>query len=200
MIEVLDHLGIDRVATAGYSGGGPHALALAALDPDRVEHVATFASPAPFDRTSAWFAGMADDGGGLRAATEGFEARERYQATAEFNPSSFTDADWMSLSGRWAGIGDDAQAATAAGSAFGEIDDDLAFVAPWGVDLGQISSSVSVFHAAADRVIPAHHVDRLAALLPKADVRTIEGSGHVDVLEQLPPWMHAVARWMGAVG
>src|SRR5699024_1138460 len=36
VVEVLDRLGVDQVVTAGYSGGGPHALALAALRPDRV--------------------------------------------------------------------------------------------------------------------------------------------------------------------
>ncbi|MGC0273679.1 alpha/beta fold hydrolase [Pseudactinotalea sp. Z1739] len=199
VIEVLERLGIDRVVTAGYSGGGPHALGLAALVPDRVSHVATFACPAPYDRTPDWFTGMANNGGGLRSAAEGRSARERYQRTAEFDPGSFTEADWEALSGSWAGIGEDAQAATAAGSASGEIDDDLAFVVPWGVDLDQITSRVSVFHAASDCLIPAHHAERLAALLPAADVRKLEASGHVAVLQQLPHWIHAVARWMPTV-
>lgn len=193
IIEVLDRLNVGRMVTAGYSGGGPHALALAALAPDRVDHAATFGCPAPYDQTPDWFTGMAANGGGLRPAAEGPEARERYQRTAEFDPGSFTAADWAALSGPWAGIGDDAQSATAAGSAFGEIDDDLALVAPWGVDLDRITTRVSVFHAASDRVIPAHHAERLAALLPSAGVRSLEASGHVAVLGQLPQWMRAVA-------
>lgn len=193
VIEVLDRLGIERVSTVGYSGGGPHALALAALLRDRITHVGTFACPAPYDSTPAWFSGMSDGGGGLRAASAGRTAREHYQQTAEFNPSSFTEDDWTALSGQWSEIGEDAQAAGAAGSDFGEIDDDLAFIKPWGVDLAQISGSVTLFHARADRVVPSHHAKRLAALLPSAAVRLIDKSGHVAVLDHLPTWIRTLA-------
>src|SRR6476646_3986228 len=46
---ILDGLGIDRCATWGVSGGGPHALACAALLPERIEAVATLVSVAPYD-------------------------------------------------------------------------------------------------------------------------------------------------------
>src|SRR4051812_15328069 len=39
--ELADALGIERFVTLGASGGGPHALACAALLPDRVTAVAT---------------------------------------------------------------------------------------------------------------------------------------------------------------
>jgi pimeloyl-ACP methyl ester carboxylesterase len=39
VIELLDHLGIERAALVGWSGGGPHALAVAALEPLRVTSV-----------------------------------------------------------------------------------------------------------------------------------------------------------------
>ena len=41
---LVDHLGLDRFALAGESGGGPHALALALADPDRVTVLALLAS------------------------------------------------------------------------------------------------------------------------------------------------------------
>jgi pimeloyl-ACP methyl ester carboxylesterase len=47
--SVLDHLGIGRFAAFGWSGGGPHALALGALMPDRVARVAVIGCPAPDD-------------------------------------------------------------------------------------------------------------------------------------------------------
>ncbi|WP_245634470.1 alpha/beta fold hydrolase, partial [Janibacter corallicola] len=193
VVEVLDRLGVDQVATAGYSGGGPHALALAALLSDRVGDVATFASPAPYGGSSAWFAGMAGDGGGLRPAAEGRETREAHQRTAEFDPSSFTGADYAALEGDWSGIGEDAQAAGGADGDAGEIDDDLAFVAPWGVGLGRITGRVSLFQGEADRIVPAHHADRLSALLPTAEIHVLPGSGHVAVLERLPGWMRSIA-------
>lgn len=39
VIELLDHLGLGRVPLVGWSGGGPHALAVAILEPDRVSSV-----------------------------------------------------------------------------------------------------------------------------------------------------------------
>ena len=44
---ILDHLGADQFVTAGRSGGGPHALACAALLPDRCLAAASLAGPAP---------------------------------------------------------------------------------------------------------------------------------------------------------
>ena len=80
---VTDALGVDRFAVLGASGGGPHALACAALLGGRVLAAATVASPAPFDGTDAWFAGMAAPGA-LRSAIEGRDARERYARTETF--------------------------------------------------------------------------------------------------------------------
>lgn len=187
--DVLDACGVEEMVTAGYSGGGPHALTLAALLTDRVRAVATFACPAPYDQTESWFAGMAGNGGGLRPAARGEQAREVHQQTATFDASSFTEADWAALGDRWSGIGADAQAASAAGSDAGEIDDDLAFVRPWGAPLDRITCPVTLFQATADRIIPAHHVERLSALLPAAAVQLVEGSGHVAILDQLPGWL-----------
>lgn len=190
--ETLDRLGVDRYWTAGYSGGGPHALALAALHGDRVRGVATFASPAPFDGTDDWFAGMHGDGGGLRPASLGRAAREQHQREAGFDPAMFTPADWAALEGSWGAIGQDAGAAGAAESDAGEIDDDLAFVAPWGVDLVAVTAPVHLFQGAADRIIPAHHAERLAAALPTATLTVADGSGHVAVLDALPGWMRGL--------
>jgi pimeloyl-ACP methyl ester carboxylesterase len=46
---LADHLGWDRFAVTGGYGGGPHALACAALWPDRVTRVLVEASLAPAD-------------------------------------------------------------------------------------------------------------------------------------------------------
>src|SRR5260221_10564616 len=46
---ICDALGIDRFCVWGISGGGPHALATAALIPDRVAAAAALAPVAPFD-------------------------------------------------------------------------------------------------------------------------------------------------------
>ena len=61
--RVTDALGIDRFATMGHSGGGPHALACGALLPDRVLAVVSVSGLAPYGSEGLdWFAGMAPSG------------------------------------------------------------------------------------------------------------------------------------------
>jgi pimeloyl-ACP methyl ester carboxylesterase len=59
--SIADALGLDRLAVWGMSGGGPHALACAALLGDRVAAVGVLASPAPFGAPGLdYFAGMGE--------------------------------------------------------------------------------------------------------------------------------------------
>ena len=128
--QIVDALGVDRFAAVGASGGGTHALACAALLPDRVVGVVTLAGPVPYTSDLDWYAGMVAPGG-PRAAAEGREARARYAETEEFDENSSTAADYAALDGAWASLGADAGRA---GRAWpdGLIDDDVALVSPWG--------------------------------------------------------------------
>ena len=59
--EVLDHLGVERCVTAGWSGGGPHALAMAALLPERTTACLVIAGVAPYEADGlAFLAGMGE--------------------------------------------------------------------------------------------------------------------------------------------
>ena len=61
MVALLDALGADRCVTAGWSGGGPHALAMGALLPDRIAGVLSIAGVAPYDAEGTDFlAGMGE--------------------------------------------------------------------------------------------------------------------------------------------
>lgn len=186
--QLADALGIERFAVMGASGGGPHALACAALLPDRVTAVACLAAIAPPTGREDWYAGMADPGG-LRAAVTGRDARARYAQTAEFDPASFTDADWAALAGAWAALGDDA---SHAGEAWpgGLVDDDVAFARGWGFSLGQVEVPALLVQGGQDRVVPPAHVDLLAAALPDVEVWRRPDDGHISVL-------HACADAMG---
>ena len=190
---VADALGIERFASMGASGGGPHALACAAIAPQRLSGVVTFASLAPYDGDDSWFTGMADDSA-LRAAITGPDARERHAETADFDPASFTGRDWAALSTSWAALGADAQAGAADGPA-GEIDDDLAFVAPWGFGPEDVAVPALVVHGGADRVVPADHADRLLARIPHAELWLRPSEGHVSVLTGLG----VALEWLAAV-
>jgi pimeloyl-ACP methyl ester carboxylesterase len=62
------------------------------------------------------------------------------------------------------------------------IDDDLAYVTPWGFDPAEVGVPTLVVHGAADRVIPAEHARWLAGRLPKAELRLVPDAGHISVM------------------
>ncbi|SEC96869.1 Pimeloyl-ACP methyl ester carboxylesterase [Amycolatopsis tolypomycina] len=181
--SVADALGIPAFALLGHSGGGSHALATAALLPDRVLAVASLAAVAPVDADGlGWFDGMAAaSAASLRAATEGRAVKEKYEATAEFDPDVFTAADTAALGGSWSWLNDVVRAALADGPG-GLIDDDLAYVTPWGVDPARITAPALLVHGEQDRMVPAAHSAWLAGRCPHAEYRPSPGDGHLSVL------------------
>ncbi|MCU1471942.1 alpha/beta hydrolase [Amnibacterium sp.] len=187
---VADALGLGRFAAVGYSGGGPHAIAAAALLPDRVTAVGTLAGIAPDTGTDDWLAGMAAPAA-LVAARSGLDARAALPD--DFDPASFTDTDWAALEGPWSALGEDAQAGGREGP-LGLIDDDVAFARPWGIDLAAVEAPVLLVQGEADRVVPPAHGRLLAAALRRAELRLRPGDGHVSVLGALPEVLAWVAR------
>lgn len=196
---VADAAGVDRFAVLGYSGGGPHALACAALLPGRVTAAATLAGIAPYVAADEWFAGMHAPAG-LRAAATSRDARLRHAEHDEFDPGQFVDTDWAALEGEWAALGQDAQRAEAAGPG-GLVDDDVAFTRPWGVDLGDVRVPTLLVHGERDRVVPRAHAVRTLAALPDARLWMRLDEGHVAVLAVVPDaldWL--VERSAGVAG
>jgi pimeloyl-ACP methyl ester carboxylesterase len=62
------------------------------------------------------------------------------------------------------------------------IDDDLAYVSPWGFDPAAIDVPVLVVHGDADRVVPVAHGAWLADRIPTAERRVGPGDGHISIL------------------
>ena len=79
-LAVLGALGVERFYTIGGSGGGPHALACAALLPERVIAAATIAGVAPADGEGLdWLEGMgAENLAEFEAWRAGPEALEQF--------------------------------------------------------------------------------------------------------------------------
>ncbi|MFC4053499.1 alpha/beta fold hydrolase [Actinomadura syzygii] len=194
---VADALGIDRFAVMGHSGGGPHALACAALLPDRVVGAVSVSALAPFGADGLdWFAGMGpSSAASLRAATAGRAAKEQYEAAAEYNPEMFTAADHAALQGEWSWFEDVVGPAVENGIG-GLVDDDLAYVAPWGFDPAAIKAPLLVVHGERDRIVPSSHGRWLARNCPTALLRVTPDDGHISVLGSAPSaldWLRARA-------
>jgi pimeloyl-ACP methyl ester carboxylesterase len=171
----------------GHSGGAPHALACAALLGDRVVGVVSAAGLAPFDAEGLdWFAGMAASGvDSLRAAAEGRAAKEAYEASdAEYDPE-LTPADLAALDGDWGWLGDVVGPAVADGPA-ALIDDDLAYVTPWGFDPAAVTAPTLLLHGERDRIVPPAHSAWLARHIAGAELRLAPEDGHLSILRSAP--------------
>jgi pimeloyl-ACP methyl ester carboxylesterase len=192
---VLDALGLDTFVTAGWSGGGPHALACAALLPGRCLAAASIAGAAPFDAPGLDFtAGMGPENvaefaaavRGPAALTE-FLERESAGFAALTGPGVaaglgglVADADRAVLTGAYADhLAAGARAALSSGIA-GWRDDDLAFVADWGFSLtGEGKLPVAIWQGDQDRMVPFAHGQWLAANIPGARAHLLAGAGHL---------------------
>jgi pimeloyl-ACP methyl ester carboxylesterase len=193
---IADSLGIDRFLTQGRSGGGPHALACAALLGDRVAAAATLAAVAPYDAEGLDFlAGMGEDNvEELGAAVDGAEALTPWlEAVAprllEADPDELAEGLKSLLSPPDVAVINDGLAAeliavTGEGiraSLDGWLDDDLAFVKPWGFDVGSISVPLQLWQGRQDLMVPAAHAAWLAEQIPGVDLRFADDDGHLSL-------------------
>lgn len=183
---IADALGIDRFAVLGHSGGGPHALACAALLPDRVTAAVSVSAPAPLtaeglDWFAGWSPGIAAEN---RAATSGRAALRAYWAQAEPEDVSefFTPADITALGGPWSWLASVSAQAIEQGDE-GMMEDTLAAVQAWGFRPEEIRIPVLIVHGESDKMVPCAHGRWLAAHCPSAELRMVAEAGHITALD-----------------
>ncbi len=197
---LLDALGVGQFRTWGVSGGGPHALACAALLPDRAVSVASIASVAPFGAAGLDFlAGMGQSNvDEFGAALAGAEALRPFlaEAAAELaagGPSGLADGlesilppvDVAALDGGFAEFMYEWMAAGLRPGVDGWLDDDLAFVAAWGFDVTAIRVPVLLVQGRLDLMVPISHGEWLAGRVPGVDPLLLDGEGHLSLVAQL---------------
>ena len=208
---IADALGLERFATWGVSGGGPHALACAALCGDRLAAVASLAAVAPHDAAGLdWVAGMGESNVeefGAIAAGEPELRRflEREAATMLAGQASDIVAAFETLLGAAdrAVLSEELVNELLQGIAHGLthgvdgwLDDDFAFFRPWGFDVASINRPVLLLHGADDRFVPIAHGRWLAERVPGIESRlTGDEDGHLTLsvvrVEEVHEWLLA---------
>jgi pimeloyl-ACP methyl ester carboxylesterase len=200
---IADALGFESFATWGISGGGPHALACAALLPDRVYAAAAVGSPAPYEADGFdWLEGGEQNVVEFNAVLQGETAvrplLEQWHGAMNAGGAEGMRDEWASLLGPadlavmpgelaehlHAGI-------VGTGGVDGWLDDDLAFVAPWGFALETISVPVLIRGGEQDRFLTVDHSRWLGEHIPGAEVRITPNDGHLTLYEHAIPEVHA---------
>lgn len=195
---VLDHLGAGQFVTAGWSGGGPHALACAALLPGRCLAAASLAGVAPAQAAGLdWAAGMGPENiEEFGAAKQGTAALTAYltpesDGLRQVTGEQVADAlgGLVSAADRDVVTADFAdylaamfRAALSTGID-GWRDDDLAFVRDWGFPVEQAGQvPVAVWQGTEDRMVPHSHGAWLAGHIPGARPHLLTGEGHLTLV------------------
>jgi pimeloyl-ACP methyl ester carboxylesterase len=197
VVAVLDHLAVDACVVAGWSGGGPHALACAALLPDRVRGVTTIAAAAPYGGEGLDFlAGMGEDNleefgealrgeerlrGWLEAARPGYQAITADEVATALE-TLISEGDRASLTGEFAEYLAGLFRQAVSVGVDGWLDDDLAFVRPWGFELGAIEVPTYVWQGSEDLMVPVTHGEWLSGRIPGVTAHLEAGQGHLEVL------------------
>ena len=191
---VVDHLGHDRFATVGLSGGGPFALASAAHLPDQVVAVGLLGSVCPVVGPNAApgssivglavrFQGILDPlrsvlGAGIWLLVQPVIPLGHYvlRLYASRMPAGdrkvFADPEMEAM------FLDDI--ANASRRRFGAVAHDVAlFGRPWGFELGDIRTPVFWWHGDADNVVPVAHAEHSVELLHECELSIRETESHL---------------------
>jgi pimeloyl-ACP methyl ester carboxylesterase len=190
---IAAELGISRLATWGHSGGGPFALACAALLPGLVSAACVFACLAPVDAPGldylgSWPAAQRAEIGLF--FDEPALARElRWSQAQERHPALSTQAGWLELF--------DETAASASAQVLeitaylaqveqdtmgrgdqGWWDDNVAYLTPWGFDPASITVPIQIWHGELDQAVPPAFGHWLADRIPGAEPHLLAEDDH----------------------
>lgn len=193
----LGHLGRRDYVAVGWSGGGPHALACAALDAPRCRGAVSLAGVAPAEADIDWTEGMGPEN------VEEFELAKQggpaYEAKMHDVAAAFAGATAENVIELFGGLlsevdkealSDDVGRAEFAEALSyglreqwrGFCDDDQALLRPWGFDVAAIAVPVSVWYGDQDLMVPAAHGAWLGATIPTATLHHHPAEGHVSVV------------------
>ena len=203
--DLADHLGIDRFAVLGWSGGGPYALTYLAFFPERVTRTVVVGSPAlPFNVATAHNTFLARFA--MKFPALGMLALKRLQAqvlSANKNVEAFlhskngekmlknlskedtkffTDKAWSTLMyGSMAEAfrqGDDGVKAV--------FQEHQLFMKTWPKEMPRTSlGSIDVWQGTDDKTCQVNNAYRIAEVFPGAHLEIFQGKGHCVMFDNL---------------
>ncbi|GAA5019455.1 alpha/beta hydrolase [Terrabacter aeriphilus] len=197
---VLDALGHDTFVTLGWSGGGPRALACAAVLPGRCLAATSGVGIAPPDAEGLDLtAGMGPENvaeyAAVAAGPEALTAFLTEHGTPVLSASAddiarelgglLPPVDVAAMTGELAAYLAAASRHAGAQGIVGWRDDDLTHSRPWGFDLGAIEVPTAVWQGTEDLMVPIAHARWLAAHVAGTRAHLVEGEGHVSLLMRM---------------
>jgi len=204
--SIADVLGVNRLGVWGFSGGGPHALACAALLPDLVVAVGSLAAIAPYGAPGLdYFAGMGEenvddiklmlaDEPAARAKSIG--DRERLLALsaedmAKAFPTLLSAVDAAAVTAGMAEYLWQSGQIGLASSDQGWWDDGKAHLQPWGFAFESTRVPVQLWHGRHDRFVPFGHGEWLAGKIPGVEAHLTDDDGHLTLMQDRVGQLHA---------
>ncbi len=194
--DLARELGLRRLFVLGWSGGGPHALACAALLPELVVRAATLGGVAPYGVAGLdWLDGMGPENieefGATIAGAESLQPLLESHAADLATTTGADVADWFgglvpkvdraALTGEFADFIAASSRDSVRTGIWGWFDDDLAFYHDWGFELSAIHLPVTIWQGTEDKMVPFAHGRWLAEHVPGATPRLMAGEGHLSL-------------------
>ena len=201
VLALADAVGAEQFAVVGASGGGPHALACGALAADRCVAVATVAGVGPWEMDGLVFLDGMGEGNEIEfaAAVRGelplrallVPWREEMVlagalGTYRAMESVLSPPDRAVFTGAVAEKLHASIALALREGVDGWLDDDLAFVRPWGFELGDVRVPVHLWQGGQDLMVPPAHGRWLADHLPTCTPHLLPDDGHLTLLLRRP--------------
>ena len=202
---LADHLGLDRFAVIGVSGGGPYALACAHRLAPRVHRLGLVSAMGPTQERGASrhvalptraMLGLAQRvpdlfrypvalfGLGILRAPDLLFAQLRLSLSA-------VDRALLDRPEVNAALRAESQEAFRRGAS-GLARDSVIYGGPWGFDLADVTVPTVLWHGTDDRNVPVAMGHHLAASLPRCEARILPGSGHFFYYERPREILEAV--------
>jgi pimeloyl-ACP methyl ester carboxylesterase len=191
LVELLDHIGLDRVSVTGVSGGGPHVLALGARHPARISAATVVVGAAPLtDAEIPLLIGINAEGE-RRVRDGGWEAlypllcevrekvladplagfREALRDAPAADQAVMSDPAWQQT------LRQSLTESLRAG-AEGWCDEALA-MHDWDIAPEEVRVHIVWYHSRHDANVPLQAAQRVVDRLPSAELRLWEG-GHLE--------------------